>query len=111
MAGAFTIIFGSSGRRCEKSRRFPMPIANEVAIIGTGTIKFGENFHQSYNDMLWEAVNLAFKDAKVEPKDIQAGWLGTYLPFSWGYEGGAGASLAEALHLYDIPLTPGSNYS
>jgi len=87
-----------------------MPIANEVAIIGTGVIKFGENFHQSYADMALEATLLAFSDAKVEMKDIQAAWLGTYLPFSWGYDGVAGASLAEPLNLYNIPITRVSNY-
>ena len=74
-----------------------MPIANEIAIIGTGIIKFGENFHQSYNDMLKEACEMAFKDAKVDPKDIQAGWLGTYLPFSWGYEGASGVNVTAGL--------------
>ncbi len=29
-----------------------MALANQVAIIGTGTIRFGENFHQSYTDMV-----------------------------------------------------------
>jgi acetyl-CoA C-acetyltransferase len=87
-----------------------MPIANEVAIIGTGTIKFGENFHQSYNDMLWEAVNLAFQDAKIEAKDIQAGWLGTYLPFSWGYEGASGVNVTETMKMEPIPVSRVSNY-
>jgi len=27
-------------------------LANQVAIIGTGTIRFGENLHQSYTDMV-----------------------------------------------------------
>lgn len=87
-----------------------MPIAGEIAIIGTGTVKFGENFHQSYNDMLWEACQEAFGDARVEPQDIQAGWLGTYLPFSWGYEGAAGVNVTETLKLEPIPVTRVSNY-
>ncbi len=87
-----------------------MPIANEVAIIGTGTIKFGENFHQSYNDMLKQACDLAFQDAGVESKDIQAAWLGTYLPFSWGYEGAAGVNVTETLKMEPIPVTRVSNY-
>ena len=33
-------------------------LGGKVAIIGTGTIKFGENFHQSPTDMIFEAVNL-----------------------------------------------------
>jgi hypothetical protein len=31
----------------------------KVAIIGTGTIKFGENFHKSLSDMIFEAVRHA----------------------------------------------------
>jgi acetyl-CoA C-acetyltransferase len=87
-----------------------MGIAGEVAIIGSGIIKFGENFDQSYTDMLVEACMKAFKDANVDPKDIQAGWLGTYLPYSWGYEGVAGVSVTEPLNLAPIPVTRVSNY-
>ena len=31
-----------------------MGLGGKVAIIGTGTIKFGENFHQSLTDMVFE---------------------------------------------------------
>jgi len=41
-------------------------VGGKVAIIGTGTIKFGENFHQSLSDMISEAVNLAMADARIE---------------------------------------------
>jgi len=33
-------------------------LGGKVATIGTGTIKFGENFHQSFTEMIFEAVNL-----------------------------------------------------
>ena len=33
-------------------------LGGKVAIIGTRTIKFGEYFHQSLSDMIFEAVNL-----------------------------------------------------
>ena len=33
-------------------------LGGKVAIIGTGTIKFGENFHQSLTDMIFDAVSL-----------------------------------------------------
>jgi hypothetical protein len=29
-----------------------MALANQVAIIGAGTIRVGENFHQPYTDMV-----------------------------------------------------------
>ncbi len=87
-----------------------MPISGEVAIIGTGIIKFGENFEQSYNDMLVEACKMAFTDANIAPEDVQAAWLGTYLPFSWGYEGVSGVNVNEPLNLYPIPVTRVSNF-
>lgn len=87
-----------------------MSIADEIAIIGCGTTKFGEHFDMGYNDMLIDACYDAFDDARVEPKDIQAAWLGTYLPFAWGFEGAAGTSVAEPLNLYPIPVTRVTNF-
>ena len=82
-----------------------MGLANQVAIIGTGTIKFGENFHQSYTDMVYEAASLAMADAGVEPAELQAGWLGTYEPLLYGYEGNAGTFVGDTLNLPPIPIT------
>jgi acetyl-CoA C-acetyltransferase len=82
-----------------------MGLANEVAIIGTGTIRFGENFHQSYTDMVYEAASLAMADAGVEPQELQAGWLGTYEPLLYGYEGNAGTFVGDTLGLPPIPIT------
>jgi hypothetical protein len=31
-------------------------LGGKVAIIGTDTIKFGENFHQSLSDMIWRTA-------------------------------------------------------
>jgi len=87
-----------------------MSLKDKVAIIGTGMTKFGENFEMSYHDMIIEACALAFEDAGVAHEEIQAAWLGTYLPFSWGYEGVAGVSLSEPLNLYPIPVTRVSAY-
>jgi hypothetical protein len=36
-----------------------MGLGGRVAIVGSGIIKFGENFHQSLTDMIYEAVTLA----------------------------------------------------
>lgn len=87
-----------------------MGIAGNVAIVGTGVAKFGENFDQGYNDMLIEACYEAFRDAGLEKEAIEAAWLGTYLPYAWNIEGVAGSSLAEALNLFPIPVTRVSNY-
>jgi len=42
----------------------------------TGVIKFGENFHQSLTDMIYEAVTQALADAGLERTRLQAAWLG-----------------------------------
>ena len=55
-------------------------IAGKVAIIGVGITKFGELFEQSYNDLVVEAAFEAYQDAGVSSDDIEAAWLGTYLP-------------------------------
>ncbi len=87
-----------------------MSIRDKVAIIGVGMTKFGENFTQSYSDMIVEAAYQAFEDAKVAPSQIQAAWLGTCFPDSGGYQGNAGASLADALSLYNVPISRVANY-
>jgi acetyl-CoA C-acetyltransferase len=55
-------------------------LSRKVAIVGTGVTKFGENFEQGYNDLLVDACGQAFADAGIESKQIEAAWLGTYLP-------------------------------
>lgn len=82
-----------------------MGLGGKVAIIGTGTIKFGENFHQSLTDMVFEAVNLALADAKVETRQLQAAWLGCYEPMLYGFEGNSGTFVADPLNLFPIPVT------
>lgn len=87
-----------------------MALREEIAIIGTGTTRFGELFHKDYKDLLIEACFDAFKDAGIEPGDIQAGWLGTYMPYAWGFEGNAGTTVTETLNLSPIPVTRVANY-
>ena len=85
-------------------------IAGQVAIIGAGSTKFGELFEQSYNDLVVEAALEAYADAGATGEDIEAAWLGTYLPLGWGFDGTGGPSLAEALNLYPKPVSRVSNY-
>jgi len=87
-----------------------MGLANEVAIIGVGTTRFGENFELSYMDMVREAGFMAMKDAGITPPQIEAAWLGTCYAYAYTTEGNAGTSLAEPLRLYNIPITRVSNY-
>jgi acetyl-CoA C-acetyltransferase len=52
-------------------------IKDKVAIIGMGCTKFGELWDKSQEDLMVDAAYEAFEDAGIEPKDIQAAWLGT----------------------------------
>lgn len=81
---------------------------DQVAVIGVSCTKFGELFDQSYEDLICEAAFAAYDDAGIDPKDIDAAYLGTYLP---GPNGGkAAVSLGDALRLYDRPITRVENY-
>ena len=42
-----------------------MPISGQVAIIGVGKTKFGENFDQRFSDMVVDAAYLAYADAGI----------------------------------------------
>jgi acetyl-CoA C-acetyltransferase len=86
-----------------------MGVAGNVAVIGAGLTKFGENFHLSYMDMIVEAAHEALADAALGPEAIEAAWLGTCYPDDSGYEGHTGASLADALGLSPRPVTRVTN--
>lgn len=87
-----------------------MPIGGQVAIIGIGKTKFGENFDQRYSDMVVDAAYQAYADAGVTPQDIDAAWLGTAFAYTFSDEGNAGTSLAEPLGLYPKPVSRVANY-
>ncbi len=74
-------------------------IKDKVAIVGMGCVKFGENWDKSAEDMIVEAAYEAFEDAGMEPKDIQAGWIGTT------QSGVRGTMLSYPLKLEYIPIT------
>jgi len=76
----------------------PGSIKDRVAIAGMGCTKFGERWDASAGDMLVDAAYQAFEDAGIEPKDIQAAWLGTTT-------GNTGMTLSEPLRLPYIPIT------
>jgi acetyl-CoA C-acetyltransferase len=81
---------------------------DQVAIIGVGCTKFGERFDKSYEQLICDAAFEAYADAGIEPAQIDAAYLGTYLPGSGG--GKAAVSLGDALRFYDRPITRVENY-
>jgi len=73
-------------------------IKDKVAIVGMGCTRFGERWDMGVEDLLVEAAYEAFEDAGIQPKDIQAAWLGTV--FS-----GVTAITMSPLGLQYIPMT------
>jgi acetyl-CoA C-acetyltransferase len=73
-------------------------IRDRVAIVGMGCARFGERWDMGVEDLLVEAAYEAFEDAGIQPKDIQAAWLGTV--FS-----GVTAITLSPLGLQYIPMT------
>ena len=47
----------------------------DIAIIGIGVTKFGELFHQGYDDLVRDAALQAITDAKISMDEIGAAWL------------------------------------
>jgi len=74
-------------------------IKDRVAIVGMGCTKFGERWDMAANDLIVDACYEAFEDAGIEPKDIQAGWVGTTS------SGRRGTMLTYPLKLDYIPVT------
>jgi len=82
----------------------------DIAIIGIGVTKFGELFHQSYDDLVRDAAMQAINDAQIAIDDIGAAWLSTAFPEIGVFKGRSGMDLCEPLSLYNIPVTRVSNY-
>ena len=76
-------------------------IKDKVAIIGMGCTRFGELWDMGVEDLMLGASYEAFADAGIEPKDIDAAWVGNWLETS----GVSGISLAGALRLQFKPVT------
>jgi len=83
-------------------------LKEQIAIIGVGCTKFGENFTQSWADLAVEAAFEACADAKVDMKELDAAWAGSFRPWISG-ERNTGSPLAEALGFVYKPITLVSN--
>jgi len=73
-------------------------IKDRVAIVGMGCTKFGERWDASAEDLIVEAAYEAYEDAGIDPKDINAAWVGTL----WGL---TGMAASKPLKLNYIPIT------
>lgn len=76
-------------------------IRDKVAIIGMGCPPWGEQWDADIFDLITEAAYEAFDDAGVEPKQIEAAWVGYY-----GAEyATTGLVVSQTLQLQQIPVT------
>lgn len=80
---------------------------NKVAIIGVGMIRFGELFEKSWEEMIEEAYLNCLKsvDKGIEPKEIEAAWVGVARPHLHGQGAQGGVSLVGNIGLAGIPCT------
>jgi len=76
-------------------------IKDRVSIVGMGCTKFGENWDKGASDMVVDAAYEAFGDAGIEPKDIQAAWVGS----SYDVSAKTGMGLTAPLRLQGVPVT------
>jgi acetyl-CoA C-acetyltransferase len=74
-------------------------IKDRVAIIGMGCTKFGEHWDQSADDLMIDAAYAAYESAGVDPKDVDAYWLGTMA------SGVSGLTLSEPLKIQYKPVS------
>jgi acetyl-CoA C-acetyltransferase len=82
-----------------------MPIAGEVAIVGSAATLFGIQHDRGYIDLVREAATNAIADSGVGLDQIGAGWLGTSIPDIASLEGDAGSAVAQALDFAPRPVT------
>jgi acetyl-CoA C-acetyltransferase len=82
-----------------------MPIAGEVAIIGSAATMFGVQHELGYIDLIKDAATRAIEDSGLDQSEIGAAWLGTSIPEINALEGDAGAAIAQALDFSPRPVT------
>lgn len=81
---------------------------DRVSVVGIGCTKFGDRYDRTYEELICDAAFEAYADAGIEPSDIQAAYLGTYMPGAGG--GKSATALADALKLFGRPITRVENY-
>jgi acetyl-CoA C-acetyltransferase len=87
-----------------------MPIAGQVAIIGSASTQFGVLHDRGYLELLAEAARGAIGDAGVEQSRVEAAWLGTAEPGLAALLGDAGTAVTEAIGFAPKPVTRVSTF-
>jgi acetyl-CoA C-acetyltransferase len=79
-------------------------IKDKVAIVGMGCTKFSEFWDKSATDLMVEAAYEAYESAGIDPRQIDACWLGTLS------SGNSGIMLSGPLKLDYVPITRVENF-
>jgi acetyl-CoA C-acetyltransferase len=87
-----------------------MPIAGNVAIVGSAATQFGVLHDRGYHDLLREAALGAIADAGVAKAELGAAWLSTAVPDLVSLEGDSGTPITEAIDFAPRPVTRVSAY-
>jgi acetyl-CoA C-acetyltransferase len=87
-----------------------VPVAGEIAIVGSASTRFGVLHDRGYLDLLAEAARGAIADAAVTVDDVQAAWLGTAEPAISALVGDAGSAVTEAIGFAPKPVTRVSTF-
>ena len=87
-----------------------MPIAGQVAIVGSAATRFGVLHDRGYLDLLAEAARGAIADAGVSQDAVEAAWLGTAEPTLAALVGDAGTAVTEAIGFAPKPVTRVSTF-
>jgi len=80
-------------------------LMRDVAIVGVGMSKFGEEWGRGYRDLILDAGSKAVGDANLSGSEIDAMFVGTMAPGRLVGQEHAGALLADFLGLNPIPST------
>ena len=81
------------------TRSNPVKLVKRVFIKGAYQTRFGELWDKSFRDLLVEAAQGALKDARVEPQEIEAVFVGSMLAERLVNQGHLGAFLSSELGL------------
>ncbi|CAB4940955.1 unannotated protein [freshwater metagenome] len=87
-----------------------MPVAGNVAIVGSAATVFGVHHELGYLDLLEDASRRAIEDAGLQNQDVEAAWLSTAVTDVVALEGESGSPITERLDFAPRPVTRVSAY-
>jgi acetyl-CoA C-acetyltransferase len=87
-----------------------VPVAGNVAIVGSAATPFGVHHDRSYLDLIREAASAAIADAGLRNEDVDAAWLSTAVPDIVALEGDSGTPITETIGFAPRPVTRVSAY-